>query len=500
MNLADLLRTSAARFPDALAVSAPDGAPTFRELDRLAAGAAARLADAGVGRGDRVAVWLPKSVRALAAMQGALRLGAAYVPCDPMSPAARVRTIIEDCRVRALVAPAEAGREVLVDQDDAERPALVDVADATEPPTTPSDVAPDELAYILYTSGSTGRPKGVCISHRAALAFIEWAAQAIDATSDDRFSNHAPFHFDLSVLDIYAAWAVGAPVVLVPEGLAYDARRLRDFIVNEQISVWYSVPSALMLMMDRGGLLRAPIDGLRVVLFAGEPFPVKHLLALRRRLPHARMWNLYGPTETNVCTAFQVHEVDADRVSPVPIGTATCGDRVRAVRDDGSEAADGEPGELWVSGPTVMNGYWGRDPHGDRPYRTGDIVVRNADGVYEYVGRRDGMVKVRGYRIELGEIEAVLHSSLRIREAAVVTRGEGLGAKLVAFVAAHGDGPSLLEMKRLCAERLPRYMIVDELHVVSALPRTGNGKVDRAALRALAESGNKPALPGAVEE
>ncbi len=477
----------------------------MRELDRLADAVAARLARAGVQRGDRVAVWMPKSVRALAAMQGALRLGAAYVPCDPMSPPARVRMIVSDCRVRALVAPADSGRAMLAELGDTDRPALVTVAaeldDADVPSATaPCDVAPEELAYVLYTSGSTGRPKGVCISHRAALAFIQWAADAIDATSGDRFSSHAPFHFDLSVLDIYAAWAVGAPVVIVPEGLAYDARRLRDFVVNERISVWYSVPSALMLMMDRGGLLQAPIDGLRVVLFAGEPFPVNHLLALRRRLPHARMFNLYGPTETNVCTAYEVGELGDNRVLPVPIGTAVCGDHVWAVREDGSEVADGESGELWVSGPTVMSGYWGAEAHGDRPYRTGDIVVRKPGGVFEYVGRRDHMVKVRGYRIELGEIEAALQSSLRVREAAVVTRGEGLAAKLVACVAVHGDAPSLLEVKRLCAERLPRYMIVDELRVLDSLPRTRNGKVDRATLRALAEADNKPAPLGAVEE
>lgn len=501
MNLGVLLKEAARRHPDSLAVSAPDGALSFAELDALSNQMTYRLASAGVRAGDRVAVWLPKGVAALAAMQGALRLGAAYVPCDPLSPEARVRTIISDCSVRVLVAEGRPGRRVL-ELLTGDRPVLVTPEDAREGPQWTggvADVDARELAYILYTSGSTGRPKGVCISHRAALAFIRWAAQALELSPDDRLSNHAPFHFDLSVLDIYAAWLVGACVVVVPEALAYNAQGLSDFIVFERISVWYSVPSALMLMMDKGELLPASIDHVRVVLFAGEPFPIKHLRALRERLPRAGMWNLYGPTETNVCTAYEVGQVAPDRLAPVPIGSAVCGDTVWALDDEGREVPDGERGELWVSGPTVMNGYWGREPHGDRPYRTGDLVVRTSEGVYEYVGRRDHMVKVRGYRVELGEIESVLQSHDAIREVAVSTEGEGLSARLVAFIACEGRAPSLLDLKRMCAQKLPRYMIVDQLRTLDALPRTRNGKVDRAALSSLAP-GDGASRRAAVEK
>jgi L-proline---[L-prolyl-carrier protein] ligase len=490
VNLGELLRKSALSRPRALAASAPDGQMTFAELDAASDRVAASLAAAGVGPGDRVAVWFPKSLSALTAMQAALRRGAAYVPCDPLSPPARIRTILEDCRVRALVAPEDWGRSVLESMAATERPALISGAAGETPGAVapvPVNADPESLAYILYTSGSTGRPKGVCLSHRAAWAFIRWAAEAIEASPADRFSSHAPFHFDLSVLDIYAAWAVGAPVVVIPEGLAYDARRLTDFIVEQGISVWYSVPSALMLMMDRGGLLEARLEALRAVLFAGEPFPIKHLRALREKLPRARLWNLYGPTETNVCTAYEVGEIAPGRLVPVPIGCAVCGDRVWAAGEDGREVEDGVEGELFVSGPTVMSGYWGREPNGGRPYATGDLVVRRG-GVYEYVGRRDHMVKVRGYRIELGEIEAVLQSHPSFRAAAVVTRGAGLEARLVAFVSSVGPTPSLLEVKRFCAERLPRYMIVDELRVIDALPLSRNGKIDRSALGALASS------------
>jgi amino acid adenylation domain-containing protein len=342
----------------------------------------------------------------------------------------------------------------------------------------------DDLAYILYTSGSTGKPKGVCLSHRHALAFINWAAEELQAMPADRFSNHAPFHFDLSVLDLYVAFKTGASVSLIPDGMSYVPRRLVDFILQENITIWYSVPSALTLMMEQGGLLdlAQPIP-LRVILFAGEPFPIKHLRRLFERYPSVRYLNLYGPTETNVCTFYEVTDIPPDRTKPVPIGRACCGDRVWAVKDDGTEVKPGEEGELMVSGPTVLLGYWGRPPHGDGPYATGDIVQLQADGNYLYIGRRDHMVKVRGHRIELGDIEAALGEHPHIHEAAVAVSGSGVEARLVAFIVSTTDElPTLLDIKRHCAERLPRYMIVDDVRSIPALPRTRNGKVDRLTL------------------
>jgi L-proline---[L-prolyl-carrier protein] ligase len=193
------------------------------------------------------------------------------------------------------------------------------------------------------------------------------------------------------------------------------------------------------------------------------------------------MWNLYGPTETNVCTAYKVGEIAPGRDVPVPIGTACSGDRVWAETARGTVAEPGEQGELIVEGPTVMLGYWGAAPHGNQPYRTGDWVLYCEDGEFEFMGRIDHMVKVRGYRVELGAIEAALMKDPRIEQAAVIVEGEGLEAKLVAYVAG-SDCPGLLEVKRLCAERLPRYMIVDRVRPMGRLPLNRNGKVDRNRL------------------
>jgi len=308
----------------------------------------------------------------------------------------------------------------------------------------------------------------------------------LDAAPDDRFSNHAPFHFDLSVLDLYVPFSVGGSVHIVPEQIAYLPTELCRFLVAEGITVWYSVPSALMMMLDHGDLGEVSKDSqVRAFMFAGEPFPLPHLRMLKGMFPASRLLNLYGPTETNVCTYYEVTDIPEGREAPMPIGGACSENRVWAVDAAGDETVIGGEGELLVDGPTVMRGYWGKPRHRG-PYATGDVVRRLATDSYEYVGRRDQMVKVRGHRGELGEIEAALTSHEEVRECAVVVSGEGTRAKLIAFLSATGDKrPGILALKRHCAERLPRYMIVDKAVGIEALPRTGNGKVDRERLRAM---------------
>jgi amino acid adenylation domain-containing protein len=491
VRLERLIADSAELHPDHPAVKDEDGEITYRELDALAHRTARALTELGVRPGDRIGIWVNKSIPAVAVMQGALRIGAAYVPVDPLSPTARAATIMRDCRIRALVAPGDRASSVL-QGDLADVPLLATDSGAAEmvwsdlgdlngplPDHAGSD---DDLAYILYTSGSTGVPKGVCISHRNAMAFVDWAAREVNSGPEDRFSNHAPFHFDLSVFDLYVAFLSGGRVAIVPEHHAYVPGALVEFVVEEEITVLYAVPSALVLMVDRGGLLDRRDLALRAVIFAGEPYPIKELRRLREGLPRVRLFNWYGPTETNVCTAYEVGEIARDRAIPVPIGHAASSDRVWAVKDDGTEAEIGEEGELVVTGPTVSLGYWGRAARGDAPYRTGDIVRREDDGEYVYVGRRDQMVKIRGHRVESGEVEAALLTHPDVAEAAVAAVGSGIEARLVAFLVARRKF-ALLEIKRHCAERVPRHMIVDSVRFVDELPRTRNGKIDRLALQ-----------------
>ncbi len=507
MNLSDLVIWNAQKEPDHLAVKGSDTSLTYGELDCLANRLAHALAKLGVRCGDRVGIWLGKTAYAVAVMQAVLRLRAIYVPLDPLSPATRIQTIVRDCAMHTLVTTKKRAQNVLTDglQDiaclcieDRQFEIHEDDSQALSDATIQGPAATEnDIAYILYTSGSTGKPKGVCISHRNALAFVEWAAQTLKATSTDRFANHAPFHFDLSVLDLYAAFYVGAATYLIPDEISYIPQQLVPFITQNAITIWYSVPSVLVLMMEQAALLDCDVAtlALRAILFAGEPFSIKHL----RRLYHQygqsmRFFNLYGPTETNVCTFYEVARIPENWNKPVPIGKACSGDRVWIQKDDGTQVQVGDEGELMVAGPTVMIGYWGQPPYGNRPYATGDLVQLLDDENYLYIGRRDRQVKIRGHRIELGDIEAALEDHPAIKEAAVAVEGNGLEARLVAFVVqATGGGrvvplPSLLEAKRQCAERLPRYMIVDEVRVMATLPRTRNGKIDRLALAHLNEA------------
>jgi amino acid adenylation domain-containing protein len=483
VKLHELVREQARRSPELLAVAGPDGQMTYAELDREADALASALAGQGVRPGDRVALWLPKSVRAVAAMQAALRLGAAYVPIDPLGPVARAARVVRDCAPRIVVTEAEWVPELRQHGVTVATP-YPEGLERVPPVPDPGGDSGD-LAYILYTSGSTGTPKGVCLSHRNALAFVDWAVAEIDARPADRFANHAPFHFDLSVLDLYAAFRVGASVHLMSAEMSFTPSLMVDYLLQHQITVWYSVPSALILMARDGGMLKVSSSAfcLRVLLFAGESFTIKYLRSLRSHLPTVRFLNLYGPTETNVCAFYEVMNIPADQTRPVPIGRACSEDRIWAVRDNGTPAGPGEEGELVVDGPTVMLGYWGRPRQGGQPYRTGDRVVLLDSGDYQYLGRRDGLVKVRGYRVEVGEIETTLQAHPEIADVAVLLHGTDMNAKIVACVVPAGpSAPGLLELKRHCAATLPRHMIIDAVRCVRDLPRTGTGKLDRRAL------------------
>jgi amino acid adenylation domain-containing protein len=477
MNLHELVARSAARYPSRVAVNAPPGPMTYAGLDQMANGIAQVLAARGVGRADRVIVWDDKSAAAIAAAQAVLRIGAAYVPADGATPPPRLARIAADCAANAVCTTKD---RLACVPPGVYAMNLGDAEPATSGPV--ASVAPDDLAYILYTSGSTGVPKGVCISHRNARSFVDWVVETLRPGPDDRFANHAPLTFDISVLDLYTAFASGASVHLIPRELGYAPVQLTEFMYRHEITVWYSVPSALTLMMRDGGLLDAePPRSLRAMLFAGEPFGIRYVRELRA-WSCARLLNLYGPTETNVCTAHEVTAEDLRRDRPVPIGKAVSGDQVWAQTPDGRVAAPGEAGELVVDGPTVMLGYWGSERHRG-PYRTGDLVRVLPDGSFDYLGRLDHMVKVRGHRIEPGELETVITAHPDVAEAAVVVRGTGVDARLEAYVVARrGRHPGVLTIKRHLAERLPLYMIADTVHIVSGLPRTRTGKTDRAAL------------------
>ena len=522
-----LLTEAVARQPQRPAVASGGCLLTYQELDRLSNKLARSLVRLGVAPGDRVAILAPKSAAAVIGIYGALKAGACYVPLDPKAPAERLSHIVRDSGAAVIVADeaktsqaaALAGavprpRGVVVVASVPGRPEREEAAVAPaqgaaivpwaavagEPgePLAEERAIETDLAYILYTSGSTGTPKGVTISHRNSLTFVDWAAAAAGLSEQDRVCSPAPLHFDLSVFDIFATCQAAACLTVLPDGAATFPVSIARWLEAERISVWYSVPSVLTLLACYGSLQQFDLSGLRTVIFAGEVFPPRYLARLMAELPHPRYLNWYGPTETNVCTAFEVPAGWAD-ARPAPIGKACANTEVFAVTSDGRRVSQpGEMGELYVRGPSLMRGYWGqpaktsealvRNPFraesDELVYRTGDLVTLEPDGNYAYLGRRDSMVKIRGYRVELGEVEAALYRHPAIREAAVLpVPDELLGSRLRAVVTADGAGNLTREsVLDHCRQWLPGYMVPDIIEFREALPRTSTGKVDRAGL------------------
>lgn len=505
VRLADLADLTARSDPERIALESSVGEPwSYERLVEAARDIAGRLRAHGVGPGDRVALHAAKTPDTVAALFGILKAGAAYVPIDPDAPPGRAAFIAADCGVSAVIADPERLERMVGEGEGtgfglAETCGPFALALAAEAPP-PAVAPPADLAFVLYTSGSTGLPKGVMITESAALSFVDWCRQTFEVGPEDRCSSHAPFHFDLSVFDLFVCLGSGGTLVLINSILARLPLHLARFAEERRITVWYSTPSALTLFLTSGALARHDLSALRVVLFAGEVFPIKHLRQLRRALPKARMFNLYGPTETNVCTWFEVPDlIEDDRTDPLPIGVACAHLRTRVEVAEGRSARPGEEGELMVAGAGVMAGYWNRpeatsrawavDAAGTRWYRTGDFVREDAQGRYLFVGRRDRMVKRRGYRIELAEIEAALYRHPAVSAAAVIARDHDGQPVVEAFVECVGpEGPEELGLRSFCGTQLPHYMCPDTFVRTETLPRTPTDKVDYRHLAALRET------------
>jgi L-proline---[L-prolyl-carrier protein] ligase len=519
--LPQLLAEAAERHPMRDALVMEGARLTWSGLEEQANRMARSLQAHGVRRGDRVGLWLPKSPEAVIALFGAMKAGAAYVPIDPGAPPARLGYIARDCGLAALVtrsdraaalaegfatpglAPAPMRAVWLADGGEsppriAGLPAVPWSSLAAESAAAPGVPAVDgDLAYVLYTSGSTGEPKGVMHSHRNALAFVEWAATTFELGPEDRLANHAPLHFDLSTFDLFAGARAAAAIHPVPPRLAAFPAALAQLWCEQRLTVWYVTPSTLVLLLGRGGLARQDLSALRVLLFAGEVMPIRVLRELMRLAPDARFANLYGPTETNVCTWYEVASPPADDIA-LPIGQACSNDEVFLLGEGLNPVPEGSAGEIWVRGATVMQGYWGRPERTalvlqpievapgltDLAYRTGDLARRRPDGNLEFLGRRDHQVKTRGYRVELGEIECALQAHAAVDEVVVVALpDEEVTNRLKAVVVLKaGAAADEAELKRHCARTLPRYMVPESVEFRSQLPRTSSGKVDRRAL------------------
>lgn len=516
-----LLSESANRTPDAVAVRLLEQSFTYSELEDKSNQLAHTLLSIGVTPGDRIGLYLNKSLEAIISIFGILKAGACYVPVDSSAPGSRFADIVTQCQIRVLITNTAAYQklsEAFPNSSPLEWILMTDalpeqtlklsiqyssfsqalVSQPCEPPLTKG--TDRDLAYILFTSGSTGKPKGVMLTHLNALTFINWSYETFNIKANDCLSNHAPLNFDLSIFDIFVAIKAGASISLIPEGLSSFPIRLSELIEKHKITVWYSVPSVLIMLLNRGKLEERKLSELRLILFAGEVFPVKYLRQLMQVLPHSKYFNLYGPTETNVCTYYEVEPISENQASPIPIGKACANTEVFAISEDNQKiVAPGQEGLLCVRSSTVMQGYYGRQSETDRVlinnplvsersekiYLTGDWVTIDELGHYHFIGRKDHLIKIRGYRVELGEIESVLYNHPKVGEvAAIAIQHQIMETQIKVFVVPKES--SLLtesEIKSHCIKYLPRYMIPEQIEFRTSLPRTATDKIDRQCLQ-----------------
>jgi amino acid adenylation domain-containing protein len=476
----------AERAPDAVAVHGADGILTYRQLDDQANRLAHLLRRRGVARGSFVGIAVERSSRQFVAMQAVLKTGAAYVPLDPAYPADRIAFMVQDAKLACVL--TESGLEDRL-PGAAPRLALDRLAPELARESADrvaSDAGPDDLAYVIYTSGSTGRPKGAMIRHRSVANFATEQAAHFGVGPDDRVLQFASFSFDISVLETMLAFHCGARLVVADRESLRPGPELARTLAERAVTVAF-LPQAVLRLADAEHL-----RGVRTVIVGGEVCPEE---SAARWAPDRTFITIYGPTET---TVWMTHAVLRGDERPVPIGRPLPNVPCYVLDEAGEPCPLGVPGELYIGGASTARGYLARpdltadrfvpDPYsgvpGARLYRSGDIVRWARDGQLRFDRRIDDQVKIRGYRVELGEIQARLDAHPSVRASVVIDREDEPGdVRLAAYVVPEpGYAVDAALLRAELRSALPEFMIPAAFVELESIPRTPNGKLDRASL------------------
>ncbi len=454
-----------------------DRSCSYDKLKIQSQAVAVELSTLGIKSQERIAIALDRGIDATIAIFGVLLSGGCYLPLDLKNPPERLNYIINDAGVNAIIGLGhypewlEQGKR------------WIDIAklSSRNDQVLPFPRNPENHAAILYTSGSSGLPKGVVLSHRAIAAFADWAGETFRIGAEDRIASIAPFHFDLSTFDLFSTLRFGGSIHFVPIQLALAPSKLTAWLGEYRITCIYTVPSLLNFLALKGNLNAHSLTDLRLVLFAGEVFPTGRLILLAEKLPRVRLFNLYGPTETNVCCYWPVDRSRLDPEQPIPIGIPASQAQLRI---------DQNSGELLVKGQITFSGYWQNGMlkkivDKDGWYATGDRVSLGYSGEYFYYGRIDRMIKCSGYRVEPAEIEAAIDTVNGVIASAVVgIDNPASGQRPVAAIILQPT-LELAELNKQLRQKLPSYMQPTRYRVLNELPRLSSGKVDYEGIRRL---------------
>jgi amino acid adenylation domain-containing protein len=476
MKVVDSLLRHNINTPDRVAFYESGQEITYRDLFIRAERISRVLANHGVRRGDRVAFLLPRGIDTACVIFGILQANGCYVPLDISNPESRLFYIVNDVQPRCIIGLGSKPRWCEASDTtwlDIEDPVFSEGSAASDADHVYRSGAED-LAAILYTSGSMGNPKGVCISCRAIDAFVTWSADAFHISASDRIASLTPFHFDLSLFDLFTVIHCGARTCFMPQTMTLAPGKLANWLEERRITTWYTVPSILAFLAMRGGLTPKSLPAMKRILFAGEVFPITALTRLAESLPNTELFNLFGPTETNVCTFWKVDCGRLQGMESIPIGKSACQ----------AKLSIGESGELLVDGPCLMSGYWQAGAllaFAGKWFCTGDRVSYNDRGELLYHGRMDRMIKSSGYRIEPAEVEAMINRFEGVDGSVVLGKPDLIsGSRIVAAVA--GDNIDLEGLRLHLRTNLASYMQPYRLVQVDVLPRLSNGKIDLKAI------------------
>ncbi|MGU9503872.1 lichenysin non-ribosomal peptide synthetase LicA [Bacillus paralicheniformis] len=498
MTLHGLFEQKAADHPEKTAVVYEGQKLSYRELNEQSNRLARALRRRGIGPDAPAAIVMERSERVITAMLGVLKAGGAYVPIDPGFPKERIRFMLEDSKVKAVITDSGLTFETAETVRFSEA-----LSESWENGHPSSEAGAGHLAYIIYTSGTTGRPKGVMIEHRQVHHLVRGLQQAVGAYDQDdlKLALLAPFHFDASVQQIFTSLLLGQTLYIVPKKTVSDGRALSDYYRRHQIDVSDGTPAHLQLLSAADDLSGVK---LRHMLVGGEALSrvaTERLLQLFAETAESvpAVTNVYGPTETCVDASSFTMTNHADLqgdTAYVPIGRPIGNNRFYILDENGALLPDGVEGELYIAGDGVGRGYLNlpdmtadkflEDPFvpGGFMYRTGDAVRWLPDGTVDFIGRKDDQVKIRGYRIELGEIESVLQGAPAVGKAVVLARPETGGSlEVCAYVVPKQSGEIHLQgLREHLSKHLPDYMIPSHFVELDEIPLTGSGKVDRKAL------------------
>ena len=493
--LPELFEAQVARTPDAVAVVAGDERVSYGELNRRANQLAHRLRRLGVGPDALVGICAERSVAMVVGLLGVLKAGGAYVPLDPAHPRARLALLLQDAGAAIILTqrtivdalPTTTATIICLDTD------WGSIAD--EPATDPGvPLTGEHLAYVTYTSGSTGRPKGVAIPHRGVVRLL-FGQDYVTLDAGQTLLQMAPIAFDASTFELWGALLHGARCVLFPAEPP-SHRRLGEVIARHGVTTLWLTAALFNSVMDEAPATLAPI---RQLLIGGEALSVPHVRRALELLPHTRIVNGYGPTESTTFTCcYRLPRPLDPGATSIPIGRPIANTEVYVVDRHLNPVPIGVPGELVIGGVGLARGYLQRpeltaekfvahpfsaEP-GARLYKTGDVARYLADGTIEFLGRLDSQVKIRGYRVEPAEIEATLRRHPAVQQTVVVACDDvGGAARLVAYVVAtRGRAATVSELRNALKASLPEYMLPSAFVMLEALPLSPNGKVDRRAL------------------